>query len=106
MSFIIILRDSKHKANDIRFEIELVSEAMNKMLMMYCKELWGPHWLSLLMREQRGTAWQEGDQKFMGGCGKKWHTLCWQVFPLSFKIVNEKLSWFLSPSAVLNSGWN
>lgn len=47
---------------------------MNKMLMtafgMYCKELWGPHWLSHLMREQRGTAWQEKDQKFMGGCSR------------------------------------
>lgn len=37
---------------------------------VYCKELRGPHWLSLLLREQRGTAQQERDQKFMGGCGK------------------------------------
>lgn len=37
---------------------------------MYCKELWGPHWLSHLMREQRDTAWHEKDQKFMGGCNR------------------------------------
>lgn len=72
MALIIMLCDREHKANVIEFEMQRVSEAMNKMLMiafgMYCKELWGPHWLPLLIREQRGTAWQTKDQKFMGGC--------------------------------------
>ncbi len=74
MALIIMLWDCENKANVIEFEMEWVSEAMNKMLMiafgMYCKELWGPHWLSLLMSEQRGTARQEKDQKFIGGCSK------------------------------------
>ena len=45
MALIIMLWDCEHKANVIKFEMEWVSETMNKMLMiafgMYCKELGG-----------------------------------------------------------------
>lgn len=63
MAMIIMLWDCENKANVIEFGMERVSEAMNKMLMiafgLYCKELWGPHWMSLLMSEQRCVARQE-----------------------------------------------
>lgn len=88
MAMIIMLWDCENKANVIEFGMERVSEAMNKMLMiafgMYCKELWGPHWMSLLMSEQRCVARQEKkkDQKFIGGCSKS-SALCWHVLCLS-----------------------
>lgn len=103
MAVIITLWDCEHKSSVIEFEMEWISEAMNKILMiafgMYCKELWGPQWLSLLMREQRGTAMREGerDQKFIGGWSKSSSLSVAMCSPhvLSLKSVNENTSLLL-----------
>lgn len=60
---IVMPWDYEHQANVVEFQMERVSEAMNKMLMiafgMYFKEAWRPHWLASNERTERHSSARE-----------------------------------------------